>query len=166
MRRGKIQQLAVMLAALAALVIVAGPAGAGKKENILNFAWSKELETLDRYYNTAREGLIVSRLAYDDLIYRNPDTWEYEPLLATSWKWVDDVTIELELRQGVTFHDGSDFTSADVVASYERILNEETGSAAGLGLSFRRRSATHQGRKRVTVQPSPGILLTRRLPPR
>ena len=52
-----------------------------------------------------------------------------EPLLATSWKWVDDRTLELKLRQDVKFHDGSDFTAADVAFSIERpaILNSPGG---------------------------------------
>ncbi len=32
------------------------PAFADKKSDTLNIAFSKELETLDRYFNTAREG--------------------------------------------------------------------------------------------------------------
>ena len=88
---------------------------AGKKDNTLNFAWTKELESLDRYYNTAREGMIVSRHLYDDLIYRDPETWEYKPLLAKSFKWVDNTTIEFELRQGITFHNGEKFDADDVV---------------------------------------------------
>jgi peptide/nickel transport system substrate-binding protein len=102
------------------LVLIVGlvwvlPAFADKSSNTLNFAWTKELETLDRYFNTAREGMIVSRHVYDDLIYRDPQTWEYKPLLATSWKWIDPTTMELELRRGVVFHNGEKFDADDVV---------------------------------------------------
>ncbi len=36
------------------------------------------------------------------------------PRLATSWRWLDDRTLEVKLRQGVKFHDGEVF-SADIV---------------------------------------------------
>jgi peptide/nickel transport system substrate-binding protein len=44
------------------LMFLAPPAFAGKKDNTLNIAFSKELETLDRYFNTAREGIVFARL--------------------------------------------------------------------------------------------------------
>jgi len=36
------------------------------------------------------------------------------PRLATSWRWLDDRTLEMTLRQGVTFHNGEVF-NADIV---------------------------------------------------
>ena len=64
-----------------------------------------------------------SSLVFESLI--NYD-WQgrLEPGLAVSWKRLDAQTWEMELRQGITFHDGTPFTSADVVFSIERAKAE------------------------------------------
>ncbi len=46
------------------------------------------------------------------------------PQLALAWKPLDPTTWEFELRPGVTFHDGTPFTAADVVFSIERARAE------------------------------------------
>ncbi len=43
---------------------------------------------------------------------------ELVPGLAESWTRIDDRTLELKLREGVLFHDGSELTSDDVVFSF------------------------------------------------
>lgn len=49
------------------------------------------------------------------------------PSLATEWRRVDDRTMELTLREGVTFHDGSEMTAEDVAFSLgdERMMAED-----------------------------------------
>src|SRR5690606_4135293 len=50
---------------------------------------------------------------------------EIEPRLATEWEVSEDgLTYTFTLRDGVTFHDGSDFTAEDVVFSLERAKAE------------------------------------------
>ena len=91
------------------------PVWAGKKDDTLNIATDRELESVDRYFNSAREGIIFARHVYDNLLYRDPKTYEYKPLLAKSYQWVDDTTMAIELRQGVKFHNGNEMTADDVV---------------------------------------------------
>lgn len=44
-----------------------------------------------------------------------------QPALAESWKRVDGKTVELTLRQGVKFHDGSPLTTDDVIFSFGEV---------------------------------------------
>lgn len=101
-------------------------AQAQQAENKLRWASTVSITAPDPYYNFHREAMILNgQLVWDTLIYRNPNTGEYEPLLATSWKWVDEVTLEFVLRDDVKFHDGRLLTSKDVVYTYNYITNPE-----------------------------------------
>ena len=49
------------------------------------------------------------------LVHRDPATFEIKPSLATEWKFAEDNSLDLKIRQGVKFHDGSPLTAEDVV---------------------------------------------------
>lgn len=73
---------------------------------------------------------LAGELLYSGLT-RLSTTMQPEPDLATSWEADEDLTVwTFVLREGLKFHDGSDCTSADVVASFEAILNPELASPA------------------------------------
>ena len=67
---------------------------------------------------------------FDNLIRRDPrDSGKtIAPDLAHSWEIAKDgKTYTFHLRQGVQFHDGTDFTSADVKATFDRIAKPPAG---------------------------------------
>ncbi|MGM0584335.1 MAG: ABC transporter substrate-binding protein, partial [Pseudomonadota bacterium] len=88
---------------------------------------TKELENVDSYFNSSREGVVLQRAVWDGLIYRDPETNEYKGNLATDWEWIDDRTIEFKLREGVTFHNGEPFTADDVVYTVNFVADEANG---------------------------------------
>ena len=69
----------------------------------------------------------VAYNVYESLLYFDQNS-ELQPLLATDWEAVDDLTWEFSLREGVQFHDGTDFTAEAVKASFERLLDPDIGS--------------------------------------
>ena len=100
-------------------LLAATPALAAKRDNSIRFADDQVLENVDPYYNNVRIGVIMSHHIWDTLIYRDPKTSEYKGQLATAWKWIDDRTLELELRKGVKFHNGAGFDADDVIYTFE-----------------------------------------------
>jgi ABC-type transport system substrate-binding protein len=67
---------------------------------------------------------------FDNLIRRDPrDSGQtIVPDLAHSWEIArDGKTYTFHLRQGVQFHDGTDFTAADVKATFDRIAKPPSG---------------------------------------
>ena len=56
---------------------------------------------------------------------------ELQPMLASSWEQTDDVTYVYQIRDDVTFSDGSAMTMEDVLFSLERTRDPETASYLG-----------------------------------
>ncbi len=103
-----------------------GQAYANKSDDTLHTAFSKELESVDFYFNSAREGVMLSRQVWDGLVYRDQKTGEYVGNLASSWKWIDDTTLEFKLREGITFHNGEEFDADDVVYTVNFVVNPDS----------------------------------------
>ncbi len=72
-------------------------------------------------------GLMIEQ-AYDTLVEYD-DQMNIVPCLAESWEVSDDnLEITLKLKQGIEFHNGKELTSEDVVHTFTRIKDPETGS--------------------------------------
>ncbi|MCZ6638907.1 MAG: peptide-binding protein [Candidatus Dadabacteria bacterium] len=77
----------------------------------------------------AYEGIINNGKIYETLIERNNETLELDPLLAESWEISEDkLTYTFKMREGIKWHDGTPFTSEDVVFSYNTIMNPKVDS--------------------------------------
>ena len=115
----------VLTAVFAAMMAVA-PALADKKTNSIRFAYDQVVENVDPFMNNVRIGVIIGQQVWDTLIYRDPNTSEYKGQLATAWKWTDDKTLELDLRKGVKFHNGAEFTADDVVYTLNFVVGADS----------------------------------------
>lgn len=76
--------------------------------------------SMDPHFTATAANADAVKHIYDTLV-RSGNNLELEPSLALSWTPLDQTTWEFKLRQGVKFHDGSDFTAEDVKFSIERI---------------------------------------------
>jgi peptide/nickel transport system substrate-binding protein len=105
------------------------PPGESAGETLV-FGISGSPDTLDPHGTTGTLTFQTMRSVYDTLL--EPDhEGVLVPALATSWESGDGgLEWRFELRRNVVFHDGTPFTSADVVASLDRLRDESFGSSS------------------------------------
>lgn len=103
----------------------AASTGDVKYKDTLIVAGYGDSDTLDPQKNVSHEK--VMRELYEGLLEIDPDTGNFVGALAETWEHSDDyMTWTFHLRKGVKFaSSGKEMTSADVVATFERLLNKE-----------------------------------------
>lgn len=104
----------------------------------------------------------LSRWSTGETLVRLNDDLEIEPLLATKWEQVDDLTWVFTLREGVTFHDGTDFNAEAVKNSIEKAIAAAPPPRALNGVKITSVEATGDYEVTLTTE-SPDPLLTNRL---
>ncbi|MVA75870.1 ABC transporter substrate-binding protein [Auraticoccus sp. F435] len=96
----------------------AGPAGGPTHGGRIAAGILTDLVPANFFTNSSLGVTTVVGLAFESLIRYPNDTVEPTPRLATSWELAEDgLALTLELRRGVLFHNGREFTSADVESS-------------------------------------------------
>ncbi|MCB0215749.1 MAG: ABC transporter substrate-binding protein [Chloroflexi bacterium] len=92
----------------------------------LIFAHPADAAKLDPADITDGESLLVTWHIYEGLTRYKPGTAEVEPALATEWSTSEDgLEWTFKLREGVKFHDGSDFNADAVVWNFDRWFDPE-----------------------------------------
>lgn len=83
------------------------------------------LKTITPLVSSDLYAATVQSYVIETLLVRNPETLEWNGMLADSWQVSEDgMEIEFILRQGITFSDGVALTAADVAFSYQFIMDE------------------------------------------
>jgi peptide/nickel transport system substrate-binding protein len=93
-----------------------------KSGGTLKVALESELRTLDPLKSSQRVERQVYYNMYDSLVSIDASL-KIKPGLATSWQYTDPTTLQFTLRQGVKFHDGTDFNADAVKFNIDRILS-------------------------------------------
>jgi peptide/nickel transport system substrate-binding protein len=86
----------------------------------LRIGVGNETGSLDPHFRNNPIHLQVADHIFDTLMKQTPDG-QMVPGLAASHERIDDKTVRLNLRRGVTWSDGSPFTADDVMFTVERV---------------------------------------------
>jgi peptide/nickel transport system substrate-binding protein len=127
--RGSARLLALCLAVLVASAVAAAAATASRSHaaasDTLVVDKSFDLKTADPQRQYEPTGGIVDRGLYDSLLqFKGADVAHPQPDAAASYTASKDArTYTFTLRRNVRFSDGTPLTSADVVFSYNRLVN-------------------------------------------
>ncbi len=118
-------RLLLTTAALGALMIAA-PAAAQKSKDTLRIAYTDPISIVDLIHDPKPETALTARIVFDGLVHFDDFNKEFKPLLAKSWKRVDELTLEFELRDDIKFHDGSAFDADDAVYTINWLIDPKT----------------------------------------
>ena len=96
------------------------------ESKVVTVAQGAKPKSLDPYMYNAIPDLLVSRQFYNTLFSREKDG-TIVPELAESYEYKNDKELDIVLKKGVKFHDGSELTADDVIFSIER-MKKQPGS--------------------------------------
>ncbi len=126
--------VAVLLASLASPPALA--AAGDECTKVLGYEWSGEKQSMDPADMESGDDGYHIFAVYNRLLDVD-DNFNTIPELAESWSVSDDgLTWTFNLRQGVKFHDGSDFDANDVVYTFKRFFDPALASGAPAVLAF------------------------------
>lgn len=97
---------------------------ATSKKDTLVFARGGDSTSLDPITTTEGETFKVTDNIFENLLFYGDQDTTVHPGLAESWEVSPDgLTYTFKLRQGVKFHDGTDFNADAVVFNFDRWMN-------------------------------------------
>lgn len=112
-----------------------GATGGGSGGGTLVVGTTSDPDTLFPWKATQFQAVHLLQNVYGTLTGFD-DELEVVPALAESWDVSDDgLTMTFHLRDGVTFHDGSELDAEDVVHSLESIMDEATAAVGAATLA-------------------------------
>jgi len=96
-----------------------------KSGGTLRIAWEQDVTGFDPHWSAGLQVQYIAGNLFNSLVTID-EQLNYVPELAESWEEQGNGKIYIfRLRQGVKFHDGTDFDAAAVVWNFERIMDKE-----------------------------------------
>ena len=133
---------------------------AGAQDTSVTIVLSEEPEVLEPCESTrSTVGRVVKQNINETFTEIDARDGTITPRLALSWNQVDPLTWQFELRQGVKFHDGSDFNAEAAVHAINRTMDEsidcETRTKFFGGMRLTPRAAAEYLLEVTTDKPAP-----------
>ena len=124
MQRGWVLAIAMLFG----VGLIAGCHWFGGGKTDFTVAIGTDASTFDPHFTTDSATEVLNKNLYNNLVRFNAKM-EIVPDLATKWAVSPDgLTWTFDLREGVTFHDGTAFDATAVKTSFDRLLDEKTAS--------------------------------------
>jgi peptide/nickel transport system substrate-binding protein len=129
MSRGRSLKLVLLLLAALTLALVAASCGGDDDEGAgeggtLVFAGAADPVVIDGALVSDGESIRVITQIFETLVGLKAGTTEVEPVLAESYEVNDEATVfTFKIREGVTFHDGTDLDAKAVCFNFDRWYN-------------------------------------------
>ncbi len=113
-----------------------GGGATGDVDSTFVFGASGDPSSLDPAFASDGESFRISRQIFEGLVGVEPGTADPAPMLAESWEQSEDgLSYTFQLKEGVTFHDGTEFNAEAVCFNFDR-QNNFTGIAQSESLSY------------------------------
>ena len=110
------------------------PEEAAPAEKVLVFGRGGDSVGLDPAYETDGNSFMVCDNIFEALVFYADESTALEPGLAESWDISEDgKTYTFHLREGIKFHDGTDFNANAVVFSIGRMMKDRKVTFVGEG---------------------------------
>jgi peptide/nickel transport system substrate-binding protein len=106
----------------------------GVAAKTLRLAYDADPVSLDPHEQLSGGMLQLSHMIFDPLVRWNKET-QFDARLASSWERIDPHRVRFNLRKGVKFHSGNDFTANDVAWTFNRL--KESPDFKGLFQPFK-----------------------------
>lgn len=124
----RLGRLLVSLASLAFGALGCGAPGPAPEPNLLTVLLPRDVQEVDPRLTGDAYGHKLSRLLFASLVALNGQSLEPEPALAERVDVVSPTLYRVTLRPDLRFSDGSALDAADVVATFESVLDPNLGS--------------------------------------
>ncbi len=103
-----------------------GGKGSSSTGNTFTYNFSSQPTTINVLSSTDLYATRIYEWTMEGLAFRDSDTYEWKPALATSWETSEDgLTFTFTLREGVKWHDGKPVTAEDVKFSFDALMDKE-----------------------------------------